>query len=37
MHVESKSQAKRAKKFKAVAQNKQGRKQENGAAFHFLS
>ena len=37
MHVESKSQAKRDKKFKAVAQNKQGRKQENGAVFHFLS
>ena len=25
------------KKFKAVAQNKQGRKQEHGAVFHFLS
>ena len=25
------------KKFKAVSQNKQGRKQENGAVFHFLS
>lgn len=37
MHVESKSLAKRDKKFKALAQNKQGRKQENDAVFHFLS
>lgn len=37
MHVERKSLAKRDKKFKAVAQNKQGRKKEMETVFHFLS